>query len=107
MLSFFGLVPKGHAFDIPNGVLGMLFYTYVFLRSVDKYPRGMSILFTSTFNLIISSLAISSSVFLGRKLYIIQELCIVCVSTHIINTTAWIRAIREAFGSSQKTEKIL
>lgn len=106
MLSFFGLVPKGHAFDIPNGVLGMLFYTYVFLRSVDKYPRGMSILFTSTFNLIISSLAISSSIFLGRKLYIIQELCIVCVSTHIINTTAWIRAIREAFGSSQKTEKI-
>lgn len=106
MLSFFGLVPEGHFLDIPNGFLGMLFYTYTLIRCLHKYPRGMSPLFTATLNLVISSLAIASSVFLGRKLYQIREFCVVCVSTHIINTTLWIRAIGEVFGSSEKTEKV-
>jgi len=106
MLSFFGLVPEGHALDIPNGYLGMLFYSYMFIRFfVGKNPRGTSILFATSINLLISSLAIASSVFLARKLYIIRELCVVCVSTHIINTTLWLRSIREGLDGSQKTVK--
>lgn len=61
------------------------------------------ILFTFTINLMISTLAIASSLFLARKLYMIRELCVVCVTTHIINTALWIRAVR---GGSKKTVKI-
>ncbi|EJK53871.1 hypothetical protein THAOC_26609, partial [Thalassiosira oceanica] len=32
MMSFFGLVPEGHPLDVPNGVLGVIFYVYTFIR---------------------------------------------------------------------------
>ena len=115
MLSYFGIVPHGHVLDIPNGVLGMIFYTYTIIRYFvtrkmnQKLKRLNSvvnhkdndkklkpnILFASSVNMIISTLAIASSLFLGRKLWILKELCVVCVSTHIINTTLWMRAIDE------------
>lgn len=104
MLSFFGLVPEGHALDIPNGILGILFYSYILIRFfTGKHPR---VLFATATNLLLSSLAIASSLFLGRKLYIIRELCVVCLSTHIINTTLWLRSIREGLDDSKKTVKV-
>ena len=109
MLSFFGLVPTGHALDIPNGVLGMLFYLYTTMRffiisRTHQQRGGNFILFGSPISLVISSLAIASSIFLGRKLYIIREFCIVCVSTHILNTTLWIRAMMELRQSSSEKQ---
>lgn len=107
MLSFFKIVPEGHYMDIPNGALGILFYTYTILRYIimnnKKNHQQPFILFTFTINLMISTLAIASSLFLARKLYMIRELCVVCVTTHIINTALWIRAVR---GGSKKTVKI-
>lgn len=109
MLSFFGLVPIGHALDIPNGVLGMLFYLYTIMRffiirKKNQQRGGIFILFGSPISLLISSLAIASSIFLGRKLYIIREFCIVCLSTHILNTTLWIRAMMELGQSSSEKQ---
>jgi uncharacterized membrane protein len=105
MLSFFGIVPKGHRLDVPNGILGMLFYTFVFLRHTTSVSQS-SFLFKSQANLLISSLAFASSLFLARKLYIIQEICVVCLSTHVINTTLFIRSIREFLsGSSEEKRK--
>ena len=115
MLSYFGIVPHGHVLDIPNGVLGMIFYTYTIIRYfvIRKLKQKLkrlnsvvnhkdndkklkpNIVFASSVNMIISTLAIASSIFLGRKLWILKELCVVCVSTHIINTTLWMRAIDE------------
>eukprot|EP00584_Thalassiosira_punctigera_P015186 CAMPEP_0172565446 /NCGR_PEP_ID=MMETSP1067-20121228/108111_1 /TAXON_ID=265564 ORGANISM="Thalassiosira punctigera, Strain Tpunct2005C2" /NCGR_SAMPLE_ID=MMETSP1067 /ASSEMBLY_ACC=CAM_ASM_000444 /LENGTH=154 /DNA_ID=CAMNT_0013356313 /DNA_START=74 /DNA_END=535 /DNA_ORIENTATION=- len=86
MLSFFGIVPPGHVLDVPNGLLGMLFYTYIFLRYfIGERPA----MFTPSVNMTISTLAIASSAFLGRKLYMLREFCVVCVSTHVINSTLW------------------
>ena len=106
MLSFFGIVPEGHALDIPNGVLGMVFYSYVFLRYFSGKQKGgmLAVLFAPTLNLVISTLAIASSAFLARKLYMIRELCVVCLSTHAINTTLWVRALKE--GLPKKGEKL-
>jgi uncharacterized membrane protein len=111
MLSFFGLVPRGHVLDVPNGVLGMLFYAYTIIRyfivgkTTSREHRGIVALFGSNaVILVISSLALASSVFLGMKLYRIRELCVVCVSTHIINTTLWIRAMME-FGNIRSKAK--
>mmetsp|Transcript_34965 Transcript_34965/g.64281 ORF Transcript_34965/g.64281 Transcript_34965/m.64281 type:complete len:177 (-) Transcript_34965:325-855(-) len=106
MMSYFGIVPEGHALDVPNGVLGMLFYTYSYIRYFNKKrsPTAIAVLFTPSINAIICTLAIASSVFLARKLFILRELCVVCVSTHIINTTLMIRAILE-LSSTGKTTK--
>ncbi len=93
MLSFFGLVPEGSALDIPNGILGMLFYIYVFIRC--NLRKSKVILFDRRVNAVICSLALASSVFLGRKLYIIKEICVVCLTTHVINTTVFFRAVLE------------
>jgi len=93
MLSFFGLVPKDSALDIPNGILGMLFYTYVFIRC--NMRSSELILLDRRLNAVVCSLALASSVFLARKLYIIKEICVVCLTTHVLNTTVFCRAILE------------
>ena len=101
MLSFFGIVPEGHILDIPNGVLGMLFYSFIFIRfSIGKQPRG--VLFTPLVNYMLSSFALASSIFLARVLYINKDLCLVCITTHIINTTLWVRGTMEVWGTRQK-----
>jgi len=106
MISYFGIVPEGHPLDISNGVLGMIFYFYTLIRYyTGKRPSGISLLFTTGMNIFISSSAIASSVFLARKLYIIREVCVVCISTHIINTMLWIRGVSEGIYGKQKTMK--
>ena len=100
MLSFFGLVPKESALDIPNGILGMLFYIYVFIRC--NLRKSKVILLDRRVNAVICSMALASSIFLARKLYIIKEICVVCLTTHVINTTVFYRAISEATKMEKK-----
>ena len=98
MLSYFHILPQGHIFDIPNGILGMMYYLFTISYCITggwqrkKLDDDATFLF-NTINLGISSFALAASIFLGTRLYIIQELCIVCVTTHIINVTLWVRAV--------------
>lgn len=104
MLSFFGIVPSGHFLDIPNGILGMIFYLYVLLRHITTPPLApgpLSGLFLPQSNVIMCSLAFASSLFLGRKLYLIKEICVLCLTTHILNTTLFYRAAKEFFSTSK------
>lgn len=103
MLSFFGLVPHGSILDIANGYLGIAFYALSLTRYLTGIPRGglLSHLFHPTVNLIITTLAFSSSIFLARKLYMIKEICVVCITTHIINTTIFYRSVQEAYSLSE------
>ena len=84
MLSYFGLVPKDSVLDIPNGILGLIFYAYVLIRGNLK--ESNLILLDRRVNAVICTLAMASSLFLARKLYIIKEICVVCLTTHLINT---------------------
>jgi hypothetical protein len=93
MLSFFGLVPKDSVLDIPNGILGMIFYIYVFLRCNMRSSKLVPL--DRRVNAIICSLALASSIFLARKLYVIKEICVVCLTTHVINTIVFYRAMLE------------
>lgn len=93
ILSYFGLVPSGHILDIPNGILGMIYYTYILMRYISIAMSPM--LFRPLLNFVISALAMASSLFLGRKLLILKEICVVCLTTHAINTTLFYRSIRE------------
>ena len=99
LLSYFQLVPPNHILDIPNGILGIIYYTYMFVRYIIFHDDQSSIilrtLFTPYLNLIISTLAMASSLFLGRKLFILKEICVVCMTTHAVNTVLFYRSIME------------
>lgn len=82
MLTYFGLVPKGSVLDVPNAVLGSIFYFYMLVAS-SSAPREVTYFMTAA--------AFASSVFLAYQLtFVVMELCLLCWSTHAINTTlAW------------------
>jgi uncharacterized membrane protein len=92
MLSYFGIVPDGHMLDVPNAVLGVVYYT-IWLLVLPRLPKIM--LF------IVASMAMSSSVFLAAKLTIMRELCILCWSTHVINSRLWWNAYCIQQGGSE------
>mmetsp|Transcript_5401 Transcript_5401/g.11764 ORF Transcript_5401/g.11764 Transcript_5401/m.11764 type:complete len:168 (-) Transcript_5401:249-752(-) len=78
MLSYFGIVPKGSALDVPNAVLGALFYTYIILNeTLVQLPLGLTFFATC--------MAMSSSIFLACKLIILKKLCLLCWTTHVLN----------------------
>ena len=78
MLTYFKIVPPGSLFDVPNAALGLIYYHIVLLLS-NTLPSKL--IFA------ISVGAMSASVFLAIRLVQLNELCILCWTTHIINTT--------------------
>ena len=102
MLSYFGIVSSGHLLDLPNGILGMVYYVYIFLRSISQ----VSIIFHPKLNFIISSLAMASSLFLGKKLIALREICVVCITTHMINTIVFYRTTREILSGNREVNKL-
>mmetsp|Transcript_35163 Transcript_35163/g.85169 ORF Transcript_35163/g.85169 Transcript_35163/m.85169 type:complete len:200 (-) Transcript_35163:1088-1687(-) len=96
MMSYFGIVPEGHLLDIPNAFLGVLYYTYwLALRPMFPVPLTTAI----------STLAMMSSVFLAYKLLVLQELCLLCLSTHLINLRLVLRAYADYSKSKEPTIK--
>jgi len=96
MMSYFGIVPEGHLLDIPNAFLGVLYYTYwLALRPMFPVPLTTAI----------STLAMMSSVFLAYKLLVLQELCLLCLSTHLINLRLVLRAYVDYSKSKEPTIK--
>ena len=79
MLSYFSLVPKGSPLDVPNAVLGALYYTFVILYDVKALPLPLGVTFFAT------CMAMSSSIFLACKLIILKKLCLLCWTTHVLN----------------------
>jgi vitamin-K-epoxide reductase (warfarin-sensitive) len=92
LLSYFGVVPHGHVLDIPNAALGVIYYTWHILLS------DVSQLLTSAMTI----LAFLSTVFLAYQLtFILHELCILCWSTHVINTWLMYKMVH----SSNRSDK--
>mmetsp|Transcript_11726 Transcript_11726/g.16250 ORF Transcript_11726/g.16250 Transcript_11726/m.16250 type:complete len:178 (-) Transcript_11726:123-656(-) len=82
MLSFFGIVPKDSPLDVPNAVLGSIFYSLILLLE----STSLSIQFLP-FVLLMNCAAMASSIFLAYKLTVLKELCLVCWTCHALNTT--------------------
>lgn len=79
MLSYFGIVPKDSLLDVPNAALGILYYTWHLLLSPYDQLQPLTDFFTVA--------AFGSSVFLAYQLtFVIAELCVLCWSTHVINS---------------------
>jgi uncharacterized membrane protein len=78
MLSYFGIVPAHSVLDLPNAALGFIHYTYL-LTLRPLMPKSI------TYFMIL--MAFASTVFLAYQLtFVLFELCILCWTTHVINT---------------------
>mmetsp|Transcript_29953 Transcript_29953/g.87478 ORF Transcript_29953/g.87478 Transcript_29953/m.87478 type:complete len:136 (+) Transcript_29953:410-817(+) len=101
MLSYFGLVPEKSLLDVPNALLGALYYTYVVLYSMQitssVFPLGLTFF--------ANSMAMSSSVFLAYKLLVLKKLCLLCWTTHVLNLSLIVYYGRKVFGSKGNSGK--
>jgi len=78
LLSYLGIVPAGHFLDVPNALLGAVYYSYLLLLVGIMPPLVTDLIVTA---------AMSSTVLLAYQLtFVVKELCILCWSTHVINT---------------------
>mmetsp|Transcript_22215 Transcript_22215/g.40029 ORF Transcript_22215/g.40029 Transcript_22215/m.40029 type:complete len:177 (-) Transcript_22215:94-624(-) len=84
LLSFLGVVPQGHALDVPNAFLGLLYYSLVLLFGSSYFTTFMGY-YSSMIMKLVSLAAMTTSVFLAYKLTTLRELCILCWTTHAIN----------------------
>ncbi|KAG7366392.1 vitamin K epoxide reductase family protein [Nitzschia inconspicua] len=80
MLTYFGIVPAGSILDVPNAALGWVYYT-IWIVVAPKLPSKLILL--------VASLAMASSVWLAVQLLMLKELCLLCWSTHVINSRLW------------------
>jgi hypothetical protein len=81
MLSYFGLVPAESPLDVPNALLGALYYAYVLLYSLNVTAS----VFPPALTFAASCMAMSSSLFLAYKLLVLKKLCLLCWTTHVLN----------------------
>ena len=103
MMSYFGVVPNGHALDQPNAVLGIAFYGIALLLPKMKFiPKGVRTLGMW----LASCVSCASSAWLGYILVnVLHDICIVCVSTYVVNAIIFFFSTRELLCGSKKSVK--
>ncbi|XP_021188350.3 vitamin K epoxide reductase complex subunit 1-like protein 1 [Helicoverpa armigera] len=76
----FGLLPKDTSLEIPNCIYGIVFYCLIiFLTTFDQ-------LLVARLLLLVTASSIPMCVYLAYLLaFVLHDLCIVCVSTYIVN----------------------
>ncbi|GFH48084.1 hypothetical protein CTEN210_04560 [Chaetoceros tenuissimus] len=102
MLTYFGIVEEGSILDVPNAMLGFLYYTIIFLS--ESFLPKTSIVKKLT--VVMNCMAMSSSIFLGTKLYQLRELCVLCISTHILNTLLLIYYVKLLMKNTANKSKV-
>jgi hypothetical protein len=98
LLSHFGLVKQESLLDVPNAALGILYYNFILLAG-GIAPAEL-ILFASC-------MAMLSSIYLAYTLTALRELCLLCWSTHVINSILlWngVRRVKQSNLSSKKQQ---
>lgn len=82
-MSYLGIVPSGHFLDVPNALLGAAYYFYRLVLD-EELPL--------VFSQLAASGAMAASLFLAYKLTVLEELCILCWTTHVLNLLLFIDA---------------
>jgi uncharacterized membrane protein len=83
LLSYLRLVHTNHILDIPNAALGCMYYVaYLALHTIRSKEY---ILISMGLDMVVV-LAFWSTIFLAITLTRIHELCVLCWTTHVINT---------------------
>lgn len=104
IFSYFGVFEKDSFLDQPNAVYGVLFYLVfpIIIYFSERLPDLKTILlFLSTFSMILSS-------FLSYILFgVLEDICLVCFTTYIINFVLFLISISNLKTSeSQRVQRI-
>jgi vitamin-K-epoxide reductase (warfarin-sensitive) len=101
MLSLFGIVPNilPAIFDVPNAAIGVVFYVCAiilpYLRCLNKQTKA-TIMFAA------STLSCCVCVYLACILaFVLQDFCIVCASTYVVNALVWVQSLRDYCNSGK------
>ena len=87
VLSLWGLVAKGGAFDVPNSAIGLCFYLLALAPWDRLGPAGGDAFMVAA----LASLAFSA--YLAYVLrYILHEFCIICVTSYCVNALLFFSA---------------
>ncbi|AYV77849.1 MAG: vitamin K epoxide reductase complex subunit 1 [Edafosvirus sp.] len=88
----FGL-KKSHPLNLPNTYYGLLFYVAIILYKM--YPFTL-IPFKEFLLLVASSMSMAACIGLAYVLYFkLKDICIVCITTYIINSCIFYYALKE------------
>jgi uncharacterized membrane protein len=95
LLSHFGLVPEGHALDVANVVLGILYYIMLLLAPLllqHLSPSAANKVSTSL--RLVTTAAFATTVYLLYALtFVIYDLCLLCMAAHVVNVTLMYRLV--------------
>lgn len=82
LLRHFGVVQAGSLWDVSNAVIGLLYY-----GTILGYPlRPYAHFFRRNVYLVLSLFASVTSLYLGCILFfVLKDLCVVCITTHVVN----------------------
>ncbi|KAG7282786.1 hypothetical protein CRUP_029994 [Coryphaenoides rupestris] len=78
LVQFF--VAEDHVLNQPNSILGIIFYTLQLSLGLSASSRAAMVLVLSSWVSIAGSLYLASILF-----FILEDFCLVCVSTYIVN----------------------
>ena len=96
MMSYFGVVPHGHALDVPNAIIGICFYLFAL---VLPWCVNVPTKLRQNLMLLAAVLAAVSSAWLATVLhYVLHDFCIVCVSTYVVNAVILYSAVFRGSG---------
>ncbi|KAJ8668986.1 hypothetical protein QAD02_000245 [Eretmocerus hayati] len=98
----FGLIPKDSPFHLPNSIFGIIFYTIVASLSLFNHYWNTALMLIAS---VISNLF---SIYLAHILYLLEDICVICVSLYVLNALILVltyRKIREINRSSTKKRK--
>ncbi|XP_003699979.1 vitamin-K epoxide reductase [Megachile rotundata] len=85
----FGIIPETSIFHIANSLYGLIFYALVAILSLsNKY-------IASAFVLMLAIASNIATIYLAYILYKLNNICVVCVSTYIINVILLILAVKK------------
>eukprot|EP01127_Copromyxa_protea_P015156 TRINITY_DN4316_c0_g1_i2.p1 TRINITY_DN4316_c0_g1~~TRINITY_DN4316_c0_g1_i2.p1 ORF type:complete len:187 (-),score=19.05 TRINITY_DN4316_c0_g1_i2:23-583(-) len=103
MVGYVYDLPEDHSLNVPNTYLGLLFYSAVILYSIPPFTRvpHRELLFFSA-----SCLSLVLCLVLGYILYaILEDLCLVCLTSYLVNISIFICACKEVKLWSSQNKK--
>lgn len=85
----FGIIPETSPLYMPNPVYGLILYALVAILGMfnKRYTSALVVTLAVSANL--------SSIYLAYILYILNNLCVVCVSTYVTNAIILILAVKK------------
>eukprot|EP01129_Flabellula_baltica_P008027 TRINITY_DN3160_c0_g1_i1.p1 TRINITY_DN3160_c0_g1~~TRINITY_DN3160_c0_g1_i1.p1 ORF type:complete len:159 (+),score=14.80 TRINITY_DN3160_c0_g1_i1:1-477(+) len=103
MTALFFDLPEGHILNVPNTYFGVVFYVALVLYPVGIFKRVPA---RKVLLLVASIASVCSSTYLGYILYyVLEDFCIVCVSTYVINALVLVFSVKEFQTSHQKIKQ--